>query len=84
MQHKYRQTIDFLFRQLPMFQRVGTTAFKKDLSRTLAMDKILGHPHKKYPTIHIGGTDGKGCTSRIVAGIVQAKGVKVVLLTARH
>jgi len=80
----YKQTLDFLFSQLPMFQRVGQAAFKKDLSRTLAMDKILGHPHKNYPTIHIGGTNGKGSTSHIIAGILQSKGLKVGMYTSPH
>ena len=84
LDQKYKQTLDFLFRQLPMFQRVGQAAFKKDLSRTLAMDKILEHPHKKYPTIHVGGTNGKGSTSHIIAGILQAKGLKVGMYTSPH
>ncbi|MEZ5056950.1 MAG: folylpolyglutamate synthase/dihydrofolate synthase family protein [Saprospiraceae bacterium] len=80
----YQQTLDYLFSQLPMFQRVGAAAFKKDLSNTLALCKHLGNPEKSYPTIHVAGTNGKGSSSHILAGILQAHGLKVGLYTSPH
>ena len=84
LHQQYQQTLDFLFKQLPMFQRVGSQAFKKDLSNTLAIAKHLGNPHQKFKSIHIGGTNGKGSTSHIVAAILQAHGFKVGMYTSPH
>lgn len=67
-----------------MFQRVGNQAFKKDLSNTLAIAEHLGNPHQKFKSIHIGGTNGKGSTSHIVAAILQAHGFKVGMYTSPH
>ncbi len=80
----YQQTIDFLFHQLPMFQRVGKSAFKKDLTNIRLLCDRLGQPQNDYPTIHIAGTNGKGSTSHILASILQAHGMKVGLYTSPH
>ena len=84
LHQQYLETVSFLFKQLPMFQRVGNQAFKKDLSNTLAIAKQLGNPHKKFKSIHVGGTNGKGSTSHIIAGILQAHGFRVGMYTSPH
>ena len=73
-----------MFNQLPMYQRIGSAAYKADLNTTLAIDKLLNHPHKNYKTIHIAGTNGKGSVSHSIASILQAKGLKTGLYTSPH
>ncbi|HQW01393.1 MAG TPA: Mur ligase family protein, partial [Saprospiraceae bacterium] len=80
----YRQTIDFLFSSLPMFQRVGDAAIKKDLTNIRLLCDMLGQPQIAYPTIHIAGTNGKGSTSHMIASVLQASGKKVGLYTSPH
>lgn len=80
----YNETINYLFSQLPMFQRIGAQAFKKDLSNTLALCAHLGEPQKTFPTIHVAGTNGKGSTAHILAAILQTAGYKVGLYTSPH
>ncbi len=80
----YSETIAYLFRQLPMFQRVGPTAFKKDLSNILHLAKALGQPQEKFKSIHIGGTNGKGSTAHMISAVLQASGLKVGLYTSPH
>lgn len=80
----YQETIDYLYRMLPMYQRVGASAFKKDLSNTLALCEHLGAPQSAYPSIHIAGTNGKGSTAHMIAAILQAQGKKVGLYTSPH
>lgn len=80
----YQVTLDFLFSQLPMFQRVGVAAYKKDLSNTKALCKFLGHPEKELKCIHIAGTNGKGSTAHMLAAVLQAAGYKTGLYTSPH
>ena len=80
----YRQTIDFLFNSLPMFQRIGDAAIKKDLTNTRKLCALLGQPQEYLPTIHIAGTNGKGSTSHMLASIFQAAGKKTGLYTSPH
>ncbi|QTD37279.1 bifunctional folylpolyglutamate synthase/dihydrofolate synthase [Polaribacter batillariae] len=80
----YKQTLDWMFAQLPMYQREGKTAFKKDLTNILAFSEILNFPEKKFKTIHVGGTNGKGSTSHMLASILQEAGYKVGLYTSPH
>ncbi|NLR90287.1 bifunctional folylpolyglutamate synthase/dihydrofolate synthase [Flammeovirga agarivorans] len=80
----YQETLDFLFAQLPMFQREGKSAFKKDLTNTIALCKALGHPEKKFKSIHVAGTNGKGSSSHLTASILQESGLKVGLYTSPH
>ena len=80
----YQETLQWMFAQLPMFQRVGERAFKKDLTNTLAFSKELGFPEKKFKSIHVGGTNGKGSTSHMLASILQEAGYKVGLYTSPH
>lgn len=80
----YQQTLDYLFAQLPMFQRVGGAAYKVDLSNTILLCKILGNPENKFKSIHVAGTNGKGSTSHMIASILQESGYKVGLYTSPH
>jgi dihydrofolate synthase/folylpolyglutamate synthase len=80
----YEQTIDYLYSRLPMFTRVGAVAFKKDLHNTLAMCQQLGNPQNQFKSIHVGGTNGKGSTSHMLAAIFQQAGYKTGLYTSPH
>ena len=80
----YQETVDWMFSQLPMYQRQGQAAFKKDLTNIIAFSKKLGNPHQKFKSIHVGGTNGKGSTSHMLASILQAAGYKVGLYTSPH
>lgn len=80
----YEQTIDYLYTNLPMFQRVGAVAFKKDLTNTLALCDALGNPHQKFKSIHVAGTNGKGSTAHMLASVLQSAGYKTGLYTSPH
>jgi dihydrofolate synthase/folylpolyglutamate synthase len=80
----YKETLDFLFRSLPMFSRVGVSAFKKDLTNTLRLCEFIGNPQQNFKTIHIAGTNGKGSTSHMLAAILQSAGYKTGLYTSPH
>ena len=80
----YQQTIEFLYNKLPMFSRMGSAAFKKDLTNTIALCEHLGNPHKKFKSIHVGGTNGKGSVSHMLAAIFQTAGYKTGLYTSPH
>ena len=80
----YQQTIEYLYAQLPMFSRIGAAAYKEDLHNTLALCKALDDPHKKFKSIHIAGTNGKGSTSHMLAAILQQAGYKTGLYTSPH
>ena len=80
----YQEALDWMFAQLPMFQRQGAIAFKKDLSNTVALSKELGFPELQFKSIHVGGTNGKGSTSHMIASVLQEAGYKVGLYTSPH
>jgi dihydrofolate synthase/folylpolyglutamate synthase len=80
----YKQTLDFLFSSLPMFQRIGDAAIKKDLTNIRYLCQMLGQPQDSFPAIHIAGTNGKGSTSHMMASVFQAAGKKVGLYTSPH
>ena len=80
----YQETIEYLYSSLPIFQRVGKAAYKADLGNTLALDEHFNHPHRKFKSIHIAGTNGKGSTSHMTAAILQKAGYKVGLYTSPH
>tara|TARA_R110002049_G_scaffold120471_1_gene274881 strand:- start:85 stop:1305 length:1221 start_codon:yes stop_codon:yes gene_type:complete len=80
----YQETLDYLFSRLPMFQRVGNTAFKKDLSNTIRLATILDNPQDKFKSIHVAGTNGKGSVCHSLASILQEQGYKVGLYTSPH
>ena len=80
----YKEILDWMFVQLPMYQNEGKTAFKKDLTNILALSKELGFPEQKFKSIHVAGTNGKGSTSHMLASILQEAGYKVGLYTSPH
>ena len=80
----YKEILDWMFVQLPMYQNDGSTAFKKDLTNILALSKELGFPEQKFKSIHVAGTNGKGSTSHMIASILQEAGYKVGLYTSPH
>lgn len=80
----YEQTIEYLFKQLPMYQRIGKAAYKANLETTIALDNYYNNPHKRFKTIHIAGTNGKGSTAHSLASILQEAGYKVGLYTSPH
>ena len=80
----YKETINYLFTSAPLFQNIGSGAYKEGLYNTLQLDKHFGHPHQQYKTIHVAGTNGKGSCSHTLAAILQASGLKVGLFTSPH
>ena len=80
----YKEAIDYLYSQAPMFQHIGKKAYKTGLETTYALDAHYGHPHRAYRTVHIAGTNGKGSTSHMIAAILQSAGYKVGLYTSPH
>ncbi|MGA8852897.1 MAG: folylpolyglutamate synthase/dihydrofolate synthase family protein [Christiangramia sp.] len=80
----YQETVEWMFQQLPMYQRVGKTAFKKDLSNTLKLAEHLDHPENKFKAVHVAGTNGKGSVSHMLASVFQSAGYKTGLYTSPH
>lgn len=80
----YKSTLEYLYSQLPMFTRDGPSAFKKDLTNTIELCKRLGDPQHQFKSVHIGGTNGKGSTSHMLAAILQTAGYKTGLYTSPH
>lgn len=80
----YPETLEWLFNQLPMYQRVGKAAYKADLNNTIALCKLLGNPERKLKSIHIAGTNGKGSTAHMLASVLQTAGYKTGLYTSPH
>ena len=80
----YRQTIEYLYAQLPMFSRIGAAAYKANLDNTIALCDAIGNPQNKFKSIHIAGTNGKGSTSHLLAAILQQAGYKTGLYTSPH
>ncbi|TVR39759.1 MAG: bifunctional folylpolyglutamate synthase/dihydrofolate synthase [Bacteroidia bacterium] len=80
----YKETIDYLFSQLPMFQRIGAAAYKANLDNTLALSRHLGKPETTFRSIHIAGTNGKGSVSHMLASVLQEQGYRTGLATSPH
>jgi dihydrofolate synthase/folylpolyglutamate synthase len=80
----YKETLDFLFSALPMFQRIGAAAYKANLDNTLAFDEYLDRPHMSFKSIHVAGTNGKGSVCHILSAILQQAGYKTGLYTSPH
>ncbi|WP_421918306.1 bifunctional folylpolyglutamate synthase/dihydrofolate synthase [Marinifilum sp.] len=80
----YQETLEYMFTQLPMYQRTGKAAYKANLDNTLALDAHFNQPHKKFKTVHIAGTNGKGSVSHSIASVLQKSGLKVGLYTSPH
>ena len=80
----YEQTLDFLYSRLPAYHRVGKAAYKGDLATTITLDNYFGNPHRKYHTIHVAGTNGKGSVSHMLASVLQEAGYRTGLYTSPH
>jgi dihydrofolate synthase / folylpolyglutamate synthase len=80
----YYETLEYMFRQLPMYQRIGKAAYKADLNTSIELLAYLNNPEKKFRSIHIAGTNGKGSVSHIIASVLQTAGLKTGLYTSPH
>lgn len=80
----YQETCEYLYSQMPMFERQGASGYKEGLDNTLKLDDHFGHPHHKYRTIHVAGTNGKGSCAHTLSCILQQCGYKVGLYTSPH
>ncbi len=80
----YQDTLNWMFAQLPMYQKQGKSALKKDLKNTLLLAKHLENPESQFKSIHVAGTNGKGSTSHMIASVLQEAGYKVGLYTSPH
>lgn len=84
MNSEYEQTVQWLYEQLPMFSVIGPGAYKPGLDTARALDTAFGHPHERFKSIHVGGTNGKGSVSHSLASVLMAAGYKVGLYTSPH
>lgn len=80
----YQETVNWMFNQLPMYQSIGKSAYKEDLTNTILLSDYLKNPEKNLKCIHVAGTNGKGSTSHLLASILQEAGYKVGLYTSPH
>ncbi len=80
----YIETVEYLYKQTPAYQRVGQSAYKEGLDNSLALDTYFRFPHRHYRTIHVAGTNGKGSTSHLMAAVLSKAGYKVGLYTSPH
>lgn len=84
MKSNFDSTVEFMFAHLPMFQRLGAASYKKDLNNILALCDLMDNPQTSFPCIHVGGTNGKGSVSHMLASILQAAGYRVGLYISPH
>lgn len=80
----YEETLDYLYNSAPLFQHIGKDAYKEGLDNTHRLDEYFGHPHRRFRTIHVAGTNGKGSCSHTLAAILQSAGYKTGLYTSPH
>jgi hypothetical protein len=80
----YQETIEYLFNSMPVFEKVGNSAYKPGLFNSESLDKHFNHPHRNYRTIHVAGTNGKGSCSHTLAAVLQSAGYRVGLYTSPH
>lgn len=80
----YKEAIDYMNAQLPMFHRIGAAAYKANLDNTTALCAALGDPQNSFKCIHIAGTNGKGSVAHMLASILQQKGIRAGLYTSPH
>lgn len=81
---RYKETLDYLFTQTPMFQSIGAGAYKPGLQTVERLSEMFGNPHRDFKSIHVGGTNGKGSTAHTIAAVLQSAGYKVGLFTSPH
>ncbi|MBD5247061.1 MAG: bifunctional folylpolyglutamate synthase/dihydrofolate synthase [Barnesiella sp.] len=80
----YQETIQYLYNATPQFERIGAAAYKPGLDTSRALDNAFGNPHRRYPVIHVAGTNGKGSTCHTLAAILQSQGYRTGLYTSPH
>jgi dihydrofolate synthase/folylpolyglutamate synthase len=80
----YKETLEYIFAKLPMFSRIGAAAYKADLTNTIILCEHLGNPQTTFKTVHVGGTNGKGSVSHMLASVLQTNGYKTGLYTSPH
>jgi dihydrofolate synthase/folylpolyglutamate synthase len=80
----YSEALEWLYTQLPMYQRIGAAAYKADLNNTIKLCNHFGNPQNGFSSIHVAGTNGKGSTSHMLAAVLQESGYKVGLYTSPH
>lgn len=80
----YKETLEWLFAQLPMFSRIGAAAYKPGLERSIALDDYFGNPHRRFRSVHVAGTNGKGSVSHLMASVLQEQGYRTGLYTSPH
>ncbi|NCC72667.1 MAG: bifunctional folylpolyglutamate synthase/dihydrofolate synthase [Sphingobacteriia bacterium] len=80
----YQQILSYMYEKLPMYQRIGSAAYKADLGNTHRLCQLLDHPENKFLSIHVAGTNGKGTTSNLIASVLQQAGYKTGLYTSPH
>ncbi|GIJ95444.1 tetrahydrofolate synthase [Capnocytophaga stomatis] len=80
----YQETLSWMFNRLPMFQNQGRKALNHKLDNIQALTSVLNHPEKKFKSLHIAGTNGKGSSSHMLASVLQQAGYKVGLYTSPH
>lgn len=80
----YSEAVDYLYSATPMFQKIGAAAYKPGLDTVLKLSEANGHSHRKFPTIHIAGTNGKGSTAHTLAAVLQSAGYRTGLFTSPH
>ena len=80
----YIETVNYLYQQMPEYQRIGHAAYKEGLENSIELDNLFQHPHRNFKTIHVGGTNGKGSVSHLLAAILQETGYRVGLYTSPH
>jgi dihydrofolate synthase/folylpolyglutamate synthase len=80
----YQESIEWMFSQLPVFQRIGKAAYKDNLDNTHAIMDLLGQPQNQFKSVHVAGTNGKGSISHLIASAYQEAGFKTGLYTSPH
>jgi len=80
----YSETLQYLYSQTPVFHNVGAVAYKPGLANTQRLMEVFAHPYRRYKTIHVAGTNGKGSVSHFLAAVLQAAGYKTGLYTSPH
>ncbi len=80
----YQEATEYLFSQTANYELQGAQGYKEGLDNTLKLDEHFNHPHTKFKCIHVGGTNGKGSVSHLLAAQLQVCGYKVGLYTSPH
>lgn len=83
-EEQYQDMLQDLFRRFPSFQQAGTAAYKPGIDNMLVFDQLTGHPHRKFKTIHVAGTNGKGSVSSMLTSVLSASGIRTGLFTSPH